>query len=1745
MSVLMGQPAGAVRVKRSQDGFFYKTVILLKKNDCQRSKGKVYIPNTIEMAKIKKPNTGQYKTKVQFSKEMSEEMVRQKLQETFSTFNLNGRIFCAAVSQDSITFQFYGTPCIWDGKTIRERLKGNSVLYIVMEDDQRPLLDESGMVMVIDESQQGTGTCIGGHLAVHYLTATSGSSTCTDMCPGKSINSVHQTNEQLNSMNGNVPFLDGAQALSNEQTALYKDIAEMSLNVESVMEVDDSQQVLLGDSILSRMSFSDGNVAMSAQSNRPLHSQVHNALPRPGTSTNITDLVPQNPVQMMSDSSGEDNSSSDIVTTSGISEYDFDCSPDDMLPNQWKPDVVQFKVSRVTPERVSLKGGNVCCFTLNQTLPKNVQSGFAMFGHLGTVDLKRCGDDSLVGMRIPPAQNPGWVTVILKSQFGIPLGEIKILYVDEEKEFLLRIVSEPRLQCELMRELEVNANRAGGSETQNSENLGFTQQVRMLQLLVYAAAESGSQQFIKMIFTSSAARMVFNSYKHRPLLPEVIAKNNGNEETANYLEEVTKRFSEELEIEKECSQTIDWSELVRAADAAHKQHADVTVHQEIYQIEKDVPKETGYLGDVDTSSSESSEPQSSDSEDDIPTTAQKETEADKWKQPDQVLKDTIKANKASLSQTPISFFKDGNLQAKQVIVKIKPFNWEQNLLHLIEDHLVQEAQGLRRLKCLYRSGISFLLGLGQEPVQLHLITTHERLGILLKLTKERNKYCEMHTNTAEIRQSLEHSSTVVGDNDDRKLSSMDSLLQLYCRPFDKDSFKGPEIQKDCFPEFATTLNDEDLIERTNSPEFLTEHCYFTAHDVWMLTFAFRPRRKILFVYVADRRDVLPYESSFHDGEYELSTQCWQRTRCQNNLVEVGKRLKDMHELSELKKSQLDPPPLTPHVTFITEVACKEQSHPIDGQPYDLVGQPYHLVGKQCSKYFSADRKFKHVKRNNIDPPGDLQEGLYSSVIQNGNACEATSANELFTTSHENKVVLEGNNEIDERVCKRHLSTQKFDNVGPANDDNEDEKDNASICQPTDACCVHSPEMHYCKMAKKCDFEDVSTNHKDDYDAKTIKKLLDGELSYDLRSPCQPKKVSQVTKTVDVPYREDTTVLSLKECCDDLNKGTKEGTTELQELEDQRNDVDNDLANKTSLTTLTLTINRSIFWMFKDWAKDLRGLAKNTLLTTLNLIINNSRGYGMSGNWTKGLGDALAKTTSLTTLTLTINNSSDHGMSGNWTAGLGDGLAENTSLTTLSLTINNSSGHGMSGDWAKGLGDGLAKNTSLTTLTLTINDSSDYGMSGNWTAGLGDGLAENTSLTTLNLTINDSSDHGMSGNWTAGLGDGLAKNTSLTTLTLTINDSSHFGMSGNWTKGLGDGLAKNTSLTTLTLTINDSSDYGMSGNWTAGLGDGLAKNTSLTTLSLTINASSDYGMSENWTAGLGDGLAKNTSLTTLNLTMNNSSDHGMSGDWTKGLGDGLAKNTPLTTLTLTINDSSQYGMSGNWAKGLVGDGLAKNTSLTTLNLTINDSSDYGMSGNWTAGLGDGLAKNTSLTTLNLTINDSSDYGISGTWAEDLGDGLAKNTSLTTLTLTINDSSDYGISGTWAEDLGDGLAKNTSLTALTLTINNSSDYRMSGNWTAGLCDGLAKNTSLTSLTLNNQQQQLPWNEWKGSGRGTSLTAPTRAISNTSSICKRWARDTGDGLDDYSERIWAETENLTGNCEGKRTDSKRRSIMTISEI
>lgn len=68
---------------------FIKPVTLLNFDDCERRNGIVYVPNTIEMARIKKPGRGQYKKRVKFSTNASEQSVKDTLQAEFPTFDLD------------------------------------------------------------------------------------------------------------------------------------------------------------------------------------------------------------------------------------------------------------------------------------------------------------------------------------------------------------------------------------------------------------------------------------------------------------------------------------------------------------------------------------------------------------------------------------------------------------------------------------------------------------------------------------------------------------------------------------------------------------------------------------------------------------------------------------------------------------------------------------------------------------------------------------------------------------------------------------------------------------------------------------------------------------------------------------------------------------------------------------------------------------------------------------------------------------------------------------------------------------------------------------------------------------------------------------------------------------------------------------------------------------------------------------------------------------------------------------------------------------------------------------------------------------------------------------------------------------------------------------------------------------------------------------------------------------------------
>lgn len=60
-----------------------KNVVVLKNNDVKEKDGIVFMPNTIEMAQLKKPQREQFKTNVQISSKMTERDIKQILEEAF------------------------------------------------------------------------------------------------------------------------------------------------------------------------------------------------------------------------------------------------------------------------------------------------------------------------------------------------------------------------------------------------------------------------------------------------------------------------------------------------------------------------------------------------------------------------------------------------------------------------------------------------------------------------------------------------------------------------------------------------------------------------------------------------------------------------------------------------------------------------------------------------------------------------------------------------------------------------------------------------------------------------------------------------------------------------------------------------------------------------------------------------------------------------------------------------------------------------------------------------------------------------------------------------------------------------------------------------------------------------------------------------------------------------------------------------------------------------------------------------------------------------------------------------------------------------------------------------------------------------------------------------------------------------------------------------------------------------------
>ena len=150
--------------------------------------------------------------------------------------------------------------------------------------------------------------------------------------------------------------------------------------------------------------------------------------------------------------------------------------------------------------------------------------------------------------------------------------------------------------------------------------------------------------------------------------------------------------------------------------------------------------------------------------------------------------------KTTISQSQMSFCKNGQFNGEQ----INPTLSHKVALPTLEglarfkDSIIRETHSLQRLRSLYRYGISFFLGSGQEIIQYHLITEYERWCYLFNSMKESITHCKTSKKTAKGGQFLGHVSlkgpavmmeTSFGENFcGRELNAFGCFQELHCRP---------------------------------------------------------------------------------------------------------------------------------------------------------------------------------------------------------------------------------------------------------------------------------------------------------------------------------------------------------------------------------------------------------------------------------------------------------------------------------------------------------------------------------------------------------------------------------------------------------------------------------------------------------------------------------------------------------------------------------------------------------------------------------------------------------------------------------------------------------------------------------------------------------------------------------------------------------------------------------------------------
>ncbi|XP_068727276.1 uncharacterized protein [Montipora capricornis] len=1324
---------GAVskQIKNSSGG---KSVVVLKRSDVTIRNENVYMPNTIEMAQLKKPGKGQFGRQVPIDSGMTVEDIEILLKECFPCLE-EQRFYCAAAVNNRTKLDFYGIPRIWDGSFIKKKIKGNSALYIFAEGSGHSqnfgshFLEQAALTgphsQGVRQESEETGQPIRTGENVTNIS-------------NQSLELENQSHPSASSVSG---FLSNnfvchssiALAMVTEANQAYLHPVEMHSSPQEENPLNDSLDSLFQDlqDLANIPSFGTSSA-----------SEVDSGWQDDGDGL-ASDIVPVSPdldnIPIPELFNGDENLTSILVdVVDGQSPMDIqpvvqshtypsgtvetNHSARSESPSVHGSDLSTVhrdgdhsEVSRpdqgISPLEGQTEGGYPFFIFLPEPLPEDVTSGMAEFRHLATctanlTDLTKKYPNVFQGI-VPESAHPGDVQVTVMTQTGQHLAIRPFKYIDKEEWMAVEILSGGAKLSKVFSIMGGKFNKLldCSNQTKQQHSLQF------LQLLVYTAAQTGEKQFIEIIFSTSAGQIVFDSYKDRAQLPEDVARANGHDDLANYLQDFTTRLSKKPEFSLEEAHVIDWSELERAATAAQTQRC---LTEEISSDDSsENNSDTDYFADVETSI-DSSELSRSTSEDDTSEPYFRE-------------KTKASAHQSIFSIVKGAFAENGTMDKirQNILEGVK----QKHTVLILEDshfdsRLPEAVKGLNYT-------LAFQLAAGSKNIPRHLHTANERfLASRENIIRQPTiSFCKLHPDV------LIESSFVKNNND--------YILRI------------------------------DASKQSNQLNKVKQFGGLTHCDLWLFTSAFRPTRKTLFVYFADRKDALPHSYFFEDEDCESQIRCWKWRRSENNSWKFTERLEAEKPPPGREKSQMESHADLP-VTYIVR----------DKQALRLSWM--HAMMHHCWTIKSTKKTSNiTIFVASLGNDGILEDTcgpelgialakvkslttLHFTINNNGGILERTWETYLYSSLAEIKslttlhLTINSNDGIDgwrwahelgyglakiKSLTTLHLTTNSNDGIGG---------------------CRWAHELGYgLAKVKSLTTLHLTINSNDGIDGCMWTEVLGYGLA-------EIKSLTTLHLTIN------------------SNDGI-DGCRWAEKL-------GYGLAKVKSLTTLHLTINSNDGILERTWETYLySSLAEIKSLTTLHLTINSNDSID-EWRWAHELGYGLAKVKSLTTLHLTIN--SKYGIHGcRWAEKLGYGLAEIKSLTTLHLTIN--SYDGIDGcRWAEKLGYGLAKVKSLTTLHLTIN--SNYGIHGRrWAEKLGYGLAKIKSLTTLHLTIN--SNDGIHGwRWAEKLGYGLAKIKSLTTLHLTIN--SNDGIDGcRWAEALGSSLAQIKSLTTLHLKINGNDD----------------------------------------------------------------------------------------------------------------------------------------------------------------------------------------------------------------------------------------------------------------------------------------------------------------------------------------------------